>query len=110
MSKRPTPTQRMMALAEKMTGADPGSASVHPARGWYTTRYADCMGFTGFVEIDGLIRTIGSWDTLTRCLRNGCVLHDNRGKYRPYADFEFEAKDGPVPSKADDDRAKGLRI
>ena len=109
MSKRPTSTKRMEALVERMIpGAEPGTANVYPARGWYRTRYADCMGFTGDVIVDGVRRYIGSWDTLTRCLRNGCVVHDYRGDTRAYATFAFEAKDGTVPSKAEADRAKGL--
>ena len=65
-------------------------AHIYGAQGFYRTRFADVMSWTGNVEIDGgpLVVDVGSWDTMTECLR-GCTVQDCRGQTTAYADFEF---------------------
>ncbi len=93
---RPTKQHR---LEERLSGAlrsildTPEQVTIRVvlfgAKGFYRTRHADVQAWTGHISV-GLFDSrydIGSWDTMTECLR-GFEILDRRNDARAYADFE----------------------
>lgn len=78
---------------------------IHPARGYYRHRQADVMAWTGYVYADGrAVYDIGSWDTVTRCLRGFTVRDCRSGEGAIGKTVEFE-----VDAIALSERASGCR-
>lgn len=49
---------------------------------WRTSKYADVLRWEGFVtNANGSRRSIGSWNTMTECVRNGVEIQEDRPKY-----------------------------
>lgn len=96
-----TPTER---LAKKLVlalrplvgeGAAIGEPKIICVTGFYKQKRADVMPWTGTVLIDGIQRSIGSWDTVTACVRNGFRVIPATVHATAYADFEIHATERP---------------
>jgi len=73
-----TPTQRLIELLEAEGLSD---IVVYPNRG--PRHYSDILCWHGYANVNGVRRTIGSWDRITECVRNGivCDLHADEEVY-----------------------------
>lgn len=98
--KRDRPTVRLAhKLVEALspifeTTIDPPRIDV--ATGYYRQKRADVMPWTASVSVEGIPISIGSWDTVTDCLRRGFTVEDCRGQgFRSYANFEIHANEKP---------------
>lgn len=99
-----TPTDRLIVLLqEKLRELLPPGTQIEepiidPARGHWTHRQQDVMAWQGSVAVrlPGTRRTqtlqLGSWDTLTFCVRRGFVLVDQRSEALHEVHFEAYAK------------------
>lgn len=92
---RPTETLAHMlvsALSQVVqTCIDP--PRIDCAEGYYKQLRADVMPWTCTVASAAGSFTVGSWDTVTECVRQGIEIHDRRGERHRYADFEVSAKE-----------------
>jgi hypothetical protein len=71
---------------------EPSDLRLHPAKGYWTHTHQDVMGWQGWIKISGqLVRSIGSWNNMSDCVRYGFMIHDERGEYRAERDFMVEA-------------------
>jgi hypothetical protein len=61
-------------LAEKL-GFEVRADDLIPAKGFYrTSHFSECLRWEGFVGG----HSIGSWDTMTKCIRNGFEISEGR--------------------------------
>jgi hypothetical protein len=101
--KRKTTEERMIAkLLPHFRPLFPGeelSIKLFPVHGYWRQIKADVQQFTGRVQVGSNVNhtyDIGSWESMTDCLRFGFKFHDCRKHHRPYAKFEIEALDRTV--------------
>jgi hypothetical protein len=52
------------------------------------------MRWTGSFMLGNLELSLGCWDTITKCIKDGIVIDDMRGARKRYAQFEVNAKEG----------------
>ena len=63
-------------------------SDLHPARGYWTHKHQDVMAWQGYVLVDGRRYSVGSWSSITECLRKRFTVVDQRGQERIETDFE----------------------
>lgn len=66
---------------------------VIPSGHYRTSRYADCLRWEAdALTSEGFLVHLGSWDTMTDCLKRGVTIH--RPKHYADAQLMVSAKDG----------------
>lgn len=97
MRQRKSNRERLEGVLSKrlreLLGRDDLELKLYTARGYWTHHKQDVMQFTGYVRAPGLLLQIGSWDSVTKCLRNDFSIHDERDTDRRlrYAQIVIEA-------------------
>lgn len=72
----------------------------------YASAYFDGCSWSGMILVEGIRRTITSWDTMTKCVRNDFTL--SVGGVNAYADYECHARTcrpGVQPKQKGEDNA-----
>lgn len=69
---------------------------LYPARGYWTHIKQDVMAWQGNAHVDNILYSIGSWDSMTQCLRRGFEISDLRGHRNREVEFEIMAKSRSV--------------
>lgn len=104
-SKRPSTAQFRVAEALSQLCEiyiDPFDVEMYPARGYWAHTHQDVQRWTGWVEINGINRSIGSWGLTIGDLNKGrrFVIEDQTGKYRADNNFQFEPLiNKPLPKR-----------
>ena len=98
MSARPKPSERLGELLEQALDIKLEDIKLHPARGHYRSSiYADVMRWTGYAKgPDGIMRTFGSWDTMTACVRHGITVNADD---RPFSFMVYAKSETPKTDK-----------
>lgn len=66
--------------------------NLYPARGFWRQTKQDVQQFTGGYRHEGVLWSIGSWESMTDCLRYGFDFYDERGNDRADAHFVVSAR------------------
>lgn len=88
--------KRLANQITEMTGetCECDAGDLFPAKGWYRTNiHADVMRWTGTVKLNGMLKSVGSWEPMTAAIKNGFRVTDRRGNWQAYADFEVDVPD-----------------
>jgi hypothetical protein len=87
----------LMDALPPLVGQPIREPSIYPARGYWTHKHQDVMAWQGHVDVPVDMHrfsySLGSWDTMTACVRRGFEVQDCRGDDRRYVDFEIHAKE-----------------
>lgn len=93
--------QRLAEMLTKELGARVAPDDFAPVTGyWRSSPYADCMRWDGFVTIEGVPRSIGSWDTMKDCVRHGFTISRETPGHGPRLEANIMVYANAPPRKA----------
>lgn len=84
---------RLAKLLTEVIGSPIDPEDLDAAQGYYRQQRSGQAAWSGIIVVDGIKRTICSWDSMTECVRNGFTVQDSRGESGRFADYEIHAKD-----------------